>query len=136
MPEFPDHWRVIEEQSDAHPFRLVTAPARNYLNSSFTETPTSQEKEGRPTVKMHPKDARRLGIAGGARVRLGNGRGSVLIHAEPCEVLQPGVVIVESIWPNAAFEEGVGINALTGADPCSPIGGAAFHDTAIWIRPA
>ncbi len=41
-----------------------------------------------------------------------------------------------SIWPNAAFEEGVGINALTGADPCSPVGGAAFHDTAIWIRPA
>jgi len=136
MPEFPDHWRVIEEPSDAHPFRLVTAPARNYLNSSFTETPTSQKKEGRPTVKMHPKDARRLGIAEGARARLGNGRGSVLIHAELCEVMQPGVVIVESVWPNAAFEEGVGINALTGADPCSPIGGAAFHDTAIWIRPA
>ena len=48
--------------------------------------------------------------------------------------MRPGVVIVESIWPNSAFEEGIGINALTGADPTAPIGGAAFHDNAIWIR--
>jgi anaerobic selenocysteine-containing dehydrogenase len=129
MPEFPDHWPVIEAASEEYPFRLVTAPARDYLNSSFTETPTSQKKEGKPTAKIHPEDARTLGIADGALARLGNARGTVLIHTEVSDVMQPGVVIVESIWPNAAFQEGVGINALTGADPCSPVGGAAFHDS-------
>ena len=54
----------------------------------------------------------------------------------PFDGLQPDVVIVESIWPNAAFEEGLGINTLVSADPGAPRGGAVFHDTAVWLRPA
>ena len=46
------------------------------------------------------------------------------------------VVIVEGLWPNHAFEEGIGINLLTSADPGLPGGGAVFHDTAVWLRPA
>jgi len=59
-----------------------------------------------------------------------------VIHVKVFAGLQRGVVVVESIWPNRAFEEGIGINALVSADPGLPNGGAAFHDTAIWIRPA
>ena len=134
MPALPDHWAVIEQTSDVMPFKLVTAPARNYLNSSFTETETSIKKEGEPHVKIHPLDAAELDVIEGARVRLGNNRGNIVVKARLVEGMRQGVVIVESIWPNAAFEEGIGINALTGADPTAPIGGAAFHDNAIWIR--
>jgi anaerobic selenocysteine-containing dehydrogenase len=136
MPRLPDHWDVIEEANDEMPFRLVTAPARHYLNSTFNETPTSRRREGRPSVMLHPDDAAALGIADGDRVRLGNPRGDLVIHAALFDGVQRGVVIVESIWPNAAFEEGMGINVLTGADPVAPVGGAAFHDNRIWIRPA
>jgi anaerobic selenocysteine-containing dehydrogenase len=135
-PRLPDHWEVIDAATDERPFRLVTAPARNYLNSSFTETPTSIAREQRPTAKIHPDDAAALGVDDGDRVRLGNARGTVVVHAERFDGLQRGVVIVESIWPNHAFEEGIGINALTGADPGAPNGGAVFHDTSIWIKPA
>ena len=49
--------------------------------------------------------------------------------------LQPGVVVVEGIWPNDRFiEGGIGINVLTGADPGPPFGGAVFHDTAVWLE--
>ena len=44
-------------------------------------------------------------------------------------------MVVEGIWPNRNFENGIGINALTSADPGWPNGGAVFHDTAVWIRP-
>ena len=135
MPAMPDHWAVIEAASDTEPFRLVTAPARHFLNSSFTETPTSKRLEGRPEVMLHPKDAADYGIADGARVTLGNKRGEILLHATLFDGLQRGTVIVESIWPNEAFEGGIGINALTGADPVQPIGAAAFHDNAVWIKP-
>ena len=135
-PRLPDHWQVIEAADGEHPYRLVTAPARNYLNTSFTETPTSIAREKRPSLLIHPDDAAALGLKAGDAVRLGNRRGSVVVHAEPFEGLQPGVVVVESVWPNAGYVEGIGINALTGADPGTPTGGAAFHDTAIWIRPA
>src|SRR3546814_5977884 len=67
-------------------------------------------------------------VAEGALVRLGNRRGNVKLHAKLFGGVQRGVVIVESVWPNSAFEEGIGINALTGADPAKPNGGAAFHD--------
>ena len=56
MPKLPDHFDIIDNATDERPFRLIAAPAHNYLNSSFTETPTSQKKEVRPTVLMHPED--------------------------------------------------------------------------------
>ncbi len=136
LPRLPGHHDVIDAADRERPFRLVTAPARNYLNSSFTETPTSRAREGRPTVKIHPQACARLGVADGDRLRLGNARGTVVVHAEVFDGVQPEVVVVESLWPNAAFEEGTGINALTSAEPGRPRGGAVFHDTAIWIRPA
>ena len=134
MPSLPDHWDVIEKTSDDTPFQLVTAPARNYLNSTFTETETSRKKEGEPHARIHPRDAENVSIMDGDTVRLGNDRGNIIIKARVTQDTAPGVVIVESIWPNSAFEDGVGINALTGADPTAPVGGAAFHDNAIWIN--
>jgi anaerobic selenocysteine-containing dehydrogenase len=136
MPVLPDQAALIDDSSSEHPFRLVAAPARQFLNSTFTETPGSLAREGRPTVLIHPEDCARLGIVEGSRVRLGNERGSIVVHARPFDGLQPGVVVVESIWPNSAFEEGSGINTLTSADAGPPKGGAVFHDTAIWIRAA
>jgi anaerobic selenocysteine-containing dehydrogenase len=136
LPEFPDFAPLIELPDAERPFRLVAAPARNYLNSSFTETPSSIAREGRPTVMMHPEDCAAIGVGDGDRARLGNRRGSVVVNVRPFAGVQRGVVIVESVWPNAAFEEGIGINALTGADAGPPFGGAAFHDTAIWIKRA
>ncbi|WP_035680509.1 molybdopterin-containing oxidoreductase family protein [Azospirillum brasilense] len=136
MPTFPDHWAVTEEADDEHPFRLVTAPARNFLNSSFTETPTSAGRERRPSLMLHPDDAAALGIAEGDRVEAANGRGAVLLHARLFDGVRRGVAIAESIWPNAAHEGGRGINSLTGADPVAPFGGAAFHDSHVRVRKA
>jgi anaerobic selenocysteine-containing dehydrogenase len=136
MPDLPDHLAVTEGTDADHPFRLVTAPARSFLNSSFNETPTGRQVEGRPTVFVHPDDARRVGLADGALARLGNGRGSVALHARFFDGLQRGTVVVESLWPNAAFVEGSGINTLIGSDPGPPNGGAAFHDCAVWLCPA
>ena len=52
------------------------------------------------------------------------------------QTARPGVVIVEGNWPSGAYLDRVGINVLIGADPVPPNGGAAFHDTAIWMRAA
>jgi anaerobic selenocysteine-containing dehydrogenase len=136
MPRRPDHLPIIDAADAEHPFRLVAAPARSFLNTSFTETPGSRAREKRPTVLIHPAACERLGIQDGDRVRLGNRRGSVVLHVSEFDGLQPDVVVVESIWPNAAFDEGIGINVLVSADPGPPKGGAVFHDTAIWVRAA
>jgi anaerobic selenocysteine-containing dehydrogenase len=136
LPPFPDHVAVIDAADDEHPFRLVAAPSRSFLNTSFNNTPSSVSREGRPTARLHPQDLAALGLGDGARVRLGNRRGTVIVHARAFDGLQRGVVVVEGIWPNHAFEEGIGINALTSADAGLPNGGAVFHDTAVWVRAA
>jgi anaerobic selenocysteine-containing dehydrogenase len=137
MPAFPDQWDVIELADVDHPFRLATSPARSFLNSTFTETPASRAKEGgRPEVMIHPEDAAAHGIADGAFVRMGSPRGEIRLHAKHFDGVRRGVVIAESIWPNASYVDGKGINTLTGADPAAPVGGAAFHDNKVWIKPA
>ncbi len=134
MPRLPDHAELIQAATPELPYRMVTAPARNFLNSTFTETPTSAKRELRPSVMLHPDDAARLDVVAGDVVRLGNAQGDLAIHVRLFDGVQPGVVVVEGIWPNQAFIEGIGINLLVGADPAPPAGGAAFHDTAVWIR--
>ena len=97
---------------------------------------TTRRREARPTALLHPEDLAAMAVGEGQAVRLGNPRGSVVVHAARFDGLQRGVVVVESVWPNRDFVEGIGVNALIGADAVAPRGGAAFHDTAVWIRPA
>ena len=136
MPEFPDHMDVIEKTDKVHPFRLVAAPARRFLNTSFTAMPSSLQREGRPTALINPTICKKMGLKDGDLVRLGNKRGNVVVHVKLVRGSQLDVIVVEGIWPNKAFVENIGINSLIGSEPGLPAGGAAFHDTAIWMRPA
>ena len=136
MTALPVHRENFESATEAKPFRLVVPPARSFLNTTFAETPGSIGREGEPRVLVHKDDATRLGIAEGALVKLGNDRGEVRLPARLTETAKPGVVIVEGNWPSGAYLDGMGINVLIGADPVPPNGGAAFHDTAVWLRAA
>jgi len=136
MPGLPDHWRVIEEADEAHPFRLATSPSRSFLNTTFNETPSSQSREGKASVMIHPLDAASLGIADGDAVTLGNLRGETTLIAKFFDGVRRGVLIAESVHPNRDHIGGKGINVLTGAEAVAPIGGAAFHDNKVWIRKA
>ena len=88
--------------------------------------------------------AHRAGARGGDRLAVdvvlhvadGEDAGDVRLGRVRLRDQVPGVVVVEGIWPNRNFETGMGINALTSADPGWPHGGAVFHDTAVWIRKA
>ena len=134
LPDLPDHVDLIEKTDEAHPFRLVTAPSHNYLNTSFTETATSTEKEVRPTVKLCSADAAANNFKEGNRVKVGNHRGEIIVHVEIGNAQQTGIAVIEGIWPNKSFENGIGVNALIGADAGPPNGGGVFHDAAVWIK--
>jgi anaerobic selenocysteine-containing dehydrogenase len=136
LPAFPDHVEAIDDGDPERPFRLVAAPSRSFLNTSFNNTPSSLAREGRPTALVHPEVLAGLRLGDGDRVRIGNRRGSLVVHTRGFAGMQKRVVIVEGLWPNHAFEEGIGINLLTSADPGLPRGGAVFHDTSVWLRPA
>jgi anaerobic selenocysteine-containing dehydrogenase len=134
LPALPDHAATIDAATPERPFRLVAPPSRSFLNTSFSETPTSRRREGAPTLIVAPGDAAALALGDGAEVEVGNARGSVRVRAVPSDRVLPGTVVLEGVWPNAAFAGGVGINLLIDGRPVPPDGGAAFHDTAVWVR--
>ena len=84
---------------------------------------------------MNPDTMAQLGLADGDPVRLGNERGSLVLHAKARPGQQETTIVVESIWPNRHWQEGIGINLLLSADPAPPNGGAVIHDTAVWLEP-
>jgi anaerobic selenocysteine-containing dehydrogenase len=141
LPDLPDHWATTEATSDETPFRLITPPARNFLNSTFNNTPSSIKKEVRPSLLIHPEDARNHNIGEGAGVSIGNQRGDLNLHAKLFEGVQQGVVVAEGVWGLAAHDDGTGrpggkgINQLVSAEAAAPAGGAVFHDIAVWVRP-
>ncbi len=136
MPELPGHFDAFDKADPKKPFRLVAAPARSFLNTTFTETPGSRKREGAPVLLMHPEACSRLRLQEGDLVRIGNELGELPIAVRPFDGLQPDVVVCESIWPNRDFPGGRGINCLISADPGYPRGGAVIHDTAVWIARA
>jgi anaerobic selenocysteine-containing dehydrogenase len=136
MPRFPDYLDVLNRPSEDKPFRLVAAPARQFLNSTFTETESSRRLQNRPTIFVHPKVCERLSLDEGSLVGIGNEQGTVFLHARPYGGMDEQTLVVESIWPASAFVGGAGINTLVSAEAALPAGGAAFHDTAVWLRPA
>lgn len=135
MPALPDHWSVIDVATDKHPLRLVAAPARQFLNTSFTETASARRMEGEPHVRVHAEDLDASGLQAGALGTLYNALGEVSLVVREDNSLQPGTVVVEGLWPNAAFAGGLGINTLVSADAGKPDGGAVYHDTAVGLRP-
>jgi anaerobic selenocysteine-containing dehydrogenase len=136
LPAFPDYLEVIDRTTEEKPFRLVAAPARHFLNSTFTDTETSRNLQKRPTLLVHAAACRRLGLVDGTLVQIGNERGQVFLHVRPVEGMDERTVVVESIWPSSAFVNGAGINTLVSAEAAQPAGGAAFHDTAVWLKSA
>jgi anaerobic selenocysteine-containing dehydrogenase len=98
---------------------------------SRTNSAGSRKREVEPTALLTPADARRLGVAEGGRVTLGNAQGQVTLRCKLAEGQQDGVIVVESIWPNGDWAEGMGINLLVSDEPTFPNGGAVFHDTAL-----
>ena len=136
MPKLPDHLDNIDEVTDEKPFRLVVPPARRFLNSTFTEMPSSRAKEEAPRALMHTDACQRLGLKEGDWVKLGNEQGEVAVPVRPAVDLRADTVIVEGIWPANHYRESLGINVLVSADRGPPGGGGVFHDTSIWVRPA
>lgn len=134
MPEFPDHWAVTDAPTENCPLRMVTAPARQFLNTSFTETPSARRMEKNPCVQIHPDDLARFDLQDEQLVTLGNDLSEISLLAKAFTGVQRGTVIVEGIWPNKDFSGGLGVNSLVSSEPGKPNGGAVFHDTAVWIK--
>ena len=118
------------------PFRLMTAPARYGLNSSFRERDDLRRKEERPLLQMNPADARAKGLADGDPAVAFNDLGEVTFTLRVTSGVPRGVVVSEGVWWLDQCPGARSVNALTSQRLTDQGGGSTFYDNTVDVRPA
>lgn len=88
-------WRdsIDDADPEQYPFRLVTgARLPNALHSRLHDVPWLRSMRPEPTADLNDKDAEKLGIRRGDRIRLGTRAGSITVAANPTFTVKPGTV--------------------------------------------
>ncbi len=124
------------EPDPGRPFIFLTPPAHHFLNTSFGGVAALRAAEGgEPAVLLHPADARRLGVADGAYVRIENERGAIRRRVRVSPATQPGVVVHEQTWRGLDAPDGLPANVLTPDEPSDLGGGSAFNGARVRVVP-
>ncbi len=115
------------------PLELLARKSDNFLNSSFSNVPSVKEMEEPGLLEIAAADARARGIADGAKVRVFNRRGEILLKARVDGKVQPGVVSARLNWAKATpgFQS---INALTSEKLADMGNSATFYSVLVEVE--
>jgi len=119
-----------------YPLQLLVPPSVHFLNSGFGAVEEQRRRMGRPSVKIHPADAARRGIASGDAVRIWNDRGECRYYAEVTEDTREGVVVAEGLWWAKHTPGGHSANSLVSTRLTDLGGGSTFHCNLVEVAKA
>lgn len=136
LPAFipPREWRESALAKE-FPLALLTPPARNFLNTSFANSPRFLAQEKSPTVCLHPADAAARAIADDAVVRVFNQRGEFQARTVISDRVRPGIAVATSIWWRKLSPDGRNCNEVTSQALTDLGGGATFYDCLVDVAP-
>lgn len=116
------------------PFVLSAGERRGYTANTIIRDPAWRKKDAAGALRMHPEDARRVGVGAGGRVRLTTRRGTALVPVELADTMMPGHVslpnglgVVHPGGPGGADMVGVAPNELSSGDDRDPFAGTPWH---------
>ena len=120
------------ELKRAFPLELISSKNDDSMNSTFGKRPAVDAQTS--ILYLNSTDAEARGVRQGDRVRVFNGRGSVLLRASVDGVVAPGVVRSPAVRWAKLSESGRSINALT-SDRLTDIGGGAtFYSCLVQVE--
>ncbi len=115
------------------PLELLARKADNFLNSTFSNLPSTQQMEETNLLEMHESDARARHIADGDAVRVFNRRGEIFLKARVDGAVQPGVVSARLNWAKLG-PGGRNINVLT-SEKLTDLGNSAtFYSVLVEVE--
>ena len=131
VPPVESRWGrgKLQEQ---FPLELISSKNDDSMNSTFGSRPAVDAQTS--VLYLNSADAVTRGVVDGDRVRVFNGRGSVLLRASVNGVVAPGVVRAPAVRWAKLSEAGRSINALT-SDRLTDIGGGAtFYSCLVQVE--
>jgi len=115
------------------PLMFISPPNHNFLNSTFGNVAKLQKMEKRPTLQIHPDDAKQRGILDGDLVCVYNERGQCELTALVTESMLPGVVVSQGLWWEGE-NTSQRVNLLTPSRIADMGGGATFFSATVEVR--
>jgi anaerobic selenocysteine-containing dehydrogenase len=127
----------------AFPFVLIAGERRSWNANTVLRDPAWRRGDADGALRIHPEDARRLGLADGARASCESARGAIAVTVEHCDALLPGVVTLPHGYgmehPDARGERraaGPPVNRLTDASHRDPLTATPYHKhVRVTVRP-
>ena len=115
---------------------LLCPAAHHFVSSTFGNQVRLRNKEGAPTLRIHPSDAAVRNIRSGQLVRVGNERGWCRLVAEVTETVRPGVLATTTVWWPQFSPDKRNINWTTSDRLADLGGGSTFYTNLVTVEPA
>ncbi|MEM8814734.1 MAG: molybdopterin-dependent oxidoreductase [Pseudomonadota bacterium] len=131
--------RCPQPGADAPPakgrFRLLSPASEWRLNDSYANDPRLGRRSGAAELTLHPDDAAGLGIESGAKLKLANEMGEVVLTALVSRDVLPGTVMsYKGRWPSREAG-GDSINVLYDGSPNDMAGSSSVHGVQVTVSP-
>lgn len=120
IPELLDELAALRDERPAEdpafPFILSAGERRSSTANTILRDPAWRKKDASGALRMHPADARRIGIADGGRVRITTARGAAEVVVELSDRMQPGHISLPN-GQGLSYPDHDGQPALHGVPP-------------------
>jgi len=122
-----------ETRDESYPFVLSAGERRSFTANTIMRNPDWRKKDARGALRMHPDDARDIGVSSSDLVRLTTHRGSVLVPIETTDTMHRGHVSLPNgmglAFPKDGEESvfGVRLNELTDSASRDRFAGTPWH---------
>jgi len=127
------------DPSDERPFVLIAGERRAYNANTIFRDPNWRKTDKTGALRIHPSDAKRLGLEDGATARCRSERGSIDVTVAHYDRIRPGVVTLPHGY-GLQYEgkpHGPALNVLTSGGHRDKIAGTPFHKyVRVAIEPA
>jgi anaerobic selenocysteine-containing dehydrogenase len=137
VPEMLQALRSLHQEAEAtneadarRPLVLIAGDRRSYNANQIYRDPAWRRVDPDGAMRMHPDDARALGLEAGSRAVCASERGEVDVTIEIDDTLRPGVVVLPHGYGmryRGGEPIGPQINRLTSSDHCDPLARTPYH---------
>jgi anaerobic selenocysteine-containing dehydrogenase len=131
IPEMLDALRALaSEPVPAQPFVLLAGERRAYNANQIYRDPAWRKTDRDGAMRMHPDDARALGLTDGARATCTSDTGSIEVTIEIDDTVRTGMVTLPHGYGmryQGGAPQGPQINRLTASEHCDPLARTPYH---------